>query len=297
MIHILTRGSEQIIADVGPAPEFTVTATGLYTIHTLVYDPATLDLGAIELGATTTAAVNALLIQGGGAICASLDLAGAAYTVAACTLPCEAEAGTLTGGGTQCLVNGQATLSAVPNGDAIVPEGFVAAYCLTQGPGLVLIAAALQPEFMVTQPGAYTLHLLVFDPATLDLGLVEFGVTTGYDIAALLVQGGGAICGSLGLEGAAFLVEVCNGVPHAVTHGFAMHPNPTDGQLFLRPARATTGQVDVLDMSGRVVRTMRMAATDQSVSLDLGGAVAPGSYVVRLTQAGARWERPLIVRP
>ncbi|MBK6543201.1 MAG: hypothetical protein IPG10_18330 [Flavobacteriales bacterium] len=58
-----------------------MTEDGLYTIHTLVYDPNTLDLTIVELGVTTGFDVNGLLVQGGGAICASLDVAGAQFNV------------------------------------------------------------------------------------------------------------------------------------------------------------------------------------------------------------------------
>ncbi|MBK6543657.1 MAG: hypothetical protein IPG10_20850, partial [Flavobacteriales bacterium] len=34
---------------------------------------------------------------------------------------------------------------------------------------------------------------MVYDPNTLDLSIVELGVTTGFDVNGLLVQGGGAI--------------------------------------------------------------------------------------------------------
>jgi hypothetical protein len=56
---------------------FTVTSGGTYTIHTLVYNPATLDLSIVTPGVTTGFDVNGLLVQGGGTICASLDVAGA----------------------------------------------------------------------------------------------------------------------------------------------------------------------------------------------------------------------------
>ncbi len=69
-----------------------MTEGGSYTIHTLVYDPNTLDLSIVVPGVTTGFDVNGLLIQGGGSICASLDVAGAAFNV---TNP---DAGTLSGG-------------------------------------------------------------------------------------------------------------------------------------------------------------------------------------------------------
>ncbi len=85
---LLSTGPELTLVAVENSPFFVVNAPGLYTIHTLVYDPNTLDLSAIEFGATTGGAVNALLIQGGGNICASLDVAGAQFLVSECNDPC-----------------------------------------------------------------------------------------------------------------------------------------------------------------------------------------------------------------
>ena len=62
-------------------PTFNVSQIGFYRIHTLVYNPATLDLSTVVLGTTTGFDVNSLLIQGGGSICGSLDVTGAPFIV------------------------------------------------------------------------------------------------------------------------------------------------------------------------------------------------------------------------
>jgi hypothetical protein len=208
-LYVLTQGPELVIVDAGATPEFLVSAEGNYTIHTLVYDPTTLDLGIIEIGVTTGFDVNALLIQGGGTICGSLDVAGAPVTVEEC-VTCDADAGTLASNGVEfCLVEGSATFGATPNDNTVVPAGYETIYVLTQGPGLVIVQAGATPEFTVTAAGSYTIHTLVYDPNTLDLGIVEFGVTTGFDVNGLLIQGGGSICASLDVVGAAVTVDEC----------------------------------------------------------------------------------------
>jgi hypothetical protein len=206
VIYVLTEGAGLVIIDVNATPEFEVDATGSYTIHTLVYDPATLDLSIVEIGVTTGFDVNGLLIQGGGEICASLDVAGAAFTVLLC---CDADAGTLSGGGEVCFEDNSATLTATPDGNIEVPAGFEVIYVLTEGAGLVIIDVNATPEFEVDATGSYTIHTLVYDPTTLDLSIVEIGVTTGFDVNGLLIQGGGEICASLDVAGAAFTVVLC----------------------------------------------------------------------------------------
>ncbi|MDV7392165.1 hypothetical protein RZS08_12450, partial [Arthrospira platensis SPKY1] len=138
-------------------------------------------------------------------------MAGAAFTVEECPEECLANAGTLTGDvfeGCVSSTNG-AFISATPNGDINVPDGYSVVYVLTQGEGLVIVNAGAEPAFEVNEAGSYTIHTLVYDAATLDLGIVEFGVTTGFDVNGLLIQGGGEICASLDVAGAAFTVEEC----------------------------------------------------------------------------------------
>ncbi len=204
-VYVLTQGDDLVIVDSSDEPQFTVTSLGLHTLHTLVFDPTTLDLSLIELGVTTGADVNALLIQGGGTICGSLDVTG--YSV----IVVDPDAGGLTATAAEvCLEEGMAMVSATPDGDIYVPDGYSVRYVLTRGPGLVIQQIEGEAAFMVEAPGMYTLHTLVFDPFSFDLSLIEFGVTTGFDVHEMLVQGGGDICASLDAGGAMVHVVMCD---------------------------------------------------------------------------------------
>jgi hypothetical protein len=220
--YLVTYGlvdANGVVQQIDPTSSFSVTAAGDYTIHTLVYDPNTLNLGLFVPGVVTAAQVNAQLIQGGGSICGSLDLVGAAFEVVACD-ECVADAGTLSNSApVLCLTGASVDLTAVPNGDDNVPAGYQTIYVVTQGAGLVIIGTNATPDFTVTAGGTYTIHTLVYNPSTLDLGIVTPGVTTGFDINALLQQGGGIICGSLDVPGSLFLVE-------APAAGTLSVPNP-----------------------------------------------------------------------
>lgn len=283
VLYVLTIGTGQVIVAVDNVPEFTVDAIGWYTIHTLVYDPTTLDLDFVVPGETTGLGIHALLIQGGGDICASLDLAGAPYIVVACT-DCEADAGSLSGGGTVCLEDfgGEAPLVAATEGNALVPDGFEVLFVLTSGTDLVIVDVSAGPEFTVTTTGLYTIHTLVYDPATLDLSIVEPGQTTGFEVNALLLQGGGDICASLDVDGAQFVVDVCTGLENASAQpGFVLYPNPTDGRLFLRSGTAGPLRIEVYGTDGRIVfSALRPVAIGEVVVLDLGQALVPGTYLV-----------------
>ena len=206
LAYVLTSGTDLVIEGLSDSLQFTVSDTGLYTIHTLVYDPQTLDLGIVEPGVTTGFDVNNLLIQGGGDICASLLVAGAQFQVDAC--PCLADAGTLLPDSDNCL-DGTAELTAVEDEAPNVPAGYELAYVLTSGPDLVIEGLSDSLQFTVSDTGLYTIHTLVYNPQTLDLSIVEPGVTTGFDVNNLLIQGGGDICASLLVVGAQFQVDAC----------------------------------------------------------------------------------------
>jgi hypothetical protein len=213
VLYVLTRGAGLIIDQVSTVASFNVNAAGLFTIHTLVYDAATLDLSIVVFGETTGVDVNALLIQGGGTICAALDVIGAEFQVADCPPPCLANAGTISANAADlCLISGEAVLEATPNSDQTVPSGYSVLYVLTQGTDLVIRQVSMAPSFTVTDAGQYTIHTLVYDPATLDLSTVVFGQTTGFDVNALLIQGGGTICAALDVAGAEFQVADCTPV-------------------------------------------------------------------------------------
>lgn len=209
-LYVLTSGDELVIEQISPLPSFEVDPQGLYTLHTLIYDPETLDLSIVEPGVTTGFDVNSLLIQGGGDICAALDVKGVKFAFDDCEAVCNAFAGSLKPVEKDCFAEGQTRLTAEPVAAPLVPEGFSVIYVLTSGDELIIEDADDAPSFVVEDEGRYTIHTLVYDPATLDLGIIDFGATTGFDVNDLLVQGGGDICAALDVEGAKFNVKDCD---------------------------------------------------------------------------------------
>jgi hypothetical protein len=211
LAYVLTSGTELTIQQLGATPSFTVTSGGLYTIHTFVF-PSDLDLSVVVPGTTTGGDVLALLAANN--ICASLDVAGAAFQVTECPTECIADAGDITPSDfIVCRQGGSATLVGVPAGNDVVPPGYQTLYVLTRGQGLVIRAVSATPSFVVGPFGLWRIHTLVYDPATLDLSGVVFGQTTGFDVNGLLIQGGGEICASLDVQGAPFIVVgpfLCN---------------------------------------------------------------------------------------
>ncbi len=287
VLYVLTEGAGLVIVDAAATPSFTVTAAGDYTIHTLVYDPLTLDISTVEFGVTTGFDVNGLLIQGGGEICGALDVAGALIVVEdEVVVTCDATAGTLTADASPVtLVGGSATISATEGTAPFVPEGYSVLYVLTEGAGLVIIDAATTPSFTVDAIGDYTIHTLVYDPLTLDVSTVEFGVTTGFDVNGLLIQGGGDICGALDVAGAPIVVDEVVGLIEGMNGSLSVYPNPSNGQFIVELNDAEgVGTLNVMDLTGRTVYTEGVNFSgDFRHSLDLN--VASGSYILQMINA------------
>jgi len=121
---------------------------------------------------------------------------------------CNADAGTLLADATPVLLTGGvATISASEDIAPNVPAGYLVEYVLTEGTGLVIEQTNGLPTFDVTASGDYTIHTLVYDPNTFDITTITPGVTTGFDVDALLIQGGGTICGALDVVGAPITVQ------------------------------------------------------------------------------------------
>ena len=264
ILYVLTDADNNLtVLDAAATPEFTVTAEGNYIIHTLVYDPNTLNPAtAIGLEAGV---VNSLLVQGGGSICAALDLVGAPITVELC--PCDATAGTLTADASVVCVGG--TMSATEGTAPFVPTGYSVLYVLTDADNnLTVVDAAATPSFTATTPGNFIIHTLVYDPNTLDpataIGL-EAGVVNG-----LLVQGGGSICAALDLVGAA--IEV--GGPTAGTLTADASPVCVGGTM-----SATEGTAPVVPSGYSVLYVL----TDADNNLTVLDAAATPSFPATTT--------------
>ncbi|MEO7080350.1 MAG: hypothetical protein ABIY71_02445, partial [Flavobacteriales bacterium] len=208
--YILTRTNGLIIEQMGPSPTFSVNTVDVWRIHALIFDPNTLDLSIVQFGSTGAYDVQALIIQGGGAICASLSMLDGAVKTAECEVPCIAFASSMVMDSTTvCLVGGQATLTSMQSGTSIVSPGFEQLFVLTRTNGLIIEQVSPSPTFTVNGTDVWRIHNLVYDPNTLDLSTVQFGVTSAYDVQSLLLQGGGSICASLDINGAPVKTGEC----------------------------------------------------------------------------------------
>ncbi len=83
-VRYLIADAQGTIADTTTAMSTTLTGIGTHRVHALILDTLTFDLGAALDTSSTVHGLNALLVQGGGAICALLDTAGTILHVVDC---------------------------------------------------------------------------------------------------------------------------------------------------------------------------------------------------------------------
>lgn len=282
-LFLLAREAGSVIVQGAMTPSFQVTTADTYTIHTLVYNDATLDLNGLVFGVTTIASINALLVQGGGGICAGLDLSGGVILVQECP-PCGANAGTLqANSSTVCLTDGSATIDATPGDDLVVPDDFEVLYLLTSGQDKIIRQGAYTPAFIVGAADLYTIHTLIYDPATLDLGEVALGVTSALDLNARLMQGGGGVCAALDVVGAPVNVEICTGIAGRHMSPWSIQPNPNDGRFSIAVAgEEGPALIQVIGPDGRLVHDERVVMQrNAALSIELPTGTAAGVYMVR----------------
>ena len=203
----LLVSSSEVVLQVSDEPSFSSLSVGSFSIRTLVYDPLTYDPATITLGGSTVGSLNELFIQGGGSICASLDITGAGFTVENC---CSANAGTLSAVTTPiCWEDGGVLINAVPNGGPVVPQGFVIRYLLvSDGEGTIADTSSV-PSFLVDTLGTFSIHAIVYDTLTYSLDGFALDTATIIEVGSAFVNGGGALCGALDFQGASIEVVRC----------------------------------------------------------------------------------------
>ncbi len=286
--YLLSFGEDLVIEAISSDPVFHINEKGEYRIHRFVYDPDEFSLSTIREGSTTATEVNAMLKQGGGEICAGLDLEGAFFDVSFCR-SCYAFAGTLwVQFKNICLEHGHAKLVALHPHTPIVPEGYEVIYLLAAGDDLIIEETNDQPLFEVYYAGDYSIHTLVYNPETLDLEEeLELWVTTIYDINALLKQGGGKICGSLDKAGAAFHVKNCHHGYHR-TGNATLFPNPANNTLSLQFENLSGSgniEVQVIDLDGKVLQQQVYPERTHTTSINIAALVG-GMYVLEIRRGG-----------
>ncbi|MFK8057377.1 MAG: hypothetical protein AB8F78_14730 [Saprospiraceae bacterium] len=216
-VYFLTVGPTEIIVALSiSSPSFSVNTVDTFTVFYLnaeVTDsgsPDFIDLGAIQFGVTTMGDLAADIMD--REICADLTIPGAEVIVLPDPLaPCAAFASSaIPVLATVPLVNGEATIDAIPDGGASLPANAELTFVLAQGVLQTIIALSDTPQFTVTEAGVYSVHPLAAettDPTSLNFldrrdwisnGLNVFGA---YDV--IFAEG---ICADIDFYGAVFQV-------------------------------------------------------------------------------------------
>ncbi|QQS29769.1 MAG: T9SS type A sorting domain-containing protein [Sphingobacteriales bacterium] len=213
-IIVVTSGAELTIlgyVQPGTAVDLTGLPAGDYMFHAfnfLVDDAETID-DAVAGGAT---GLDIAGLIDDGTICADLDVAGIPVTILPPGDPlcspfvCEANFGTTSFGNT-VVCEGTMSEEVLVSGDNT--DGYSTLLVITQGTELTIVSVVGQGsiDFAGLAPGNYTVHAFNFLDTDLPaiVEAIETGaVTTGFDVAALIVEG--LICAALDEVGVVFTV-------------------------------------------------------------------------------------------
>ena len=126
--------------------------------------------------------------------------------IAEAVVTCDANFGTVTAPAATAICAGEMS-EAVTVADA-AGDGYTSLFVVTEGEGLVIVGLQETGEFDAATYGNtetfYTIHAFNFADGDTDaiLATVEFGVTTGVDVAGLIADG--AICAALDVTGTVF---------------------------------------------------------------------------------------------
>jgi Ricin-type beta-trefoil lectin domain-like/HYR domain/Secretion system C-terminal sorting domain/Lectin C-type domain len=113
---------------------------------------------------------------------------------------CTAAAGTVAISNVNlALNNGTATIAGAATTNSTVPTGYQIGYVLTKGANKTIVQTSTTPSFSVSDTGAYCVHVLVYNPSTLNLSTVQLGTTTAAQVLSLVASN--CICAALNATG------------------------------------------------------------------------------------------------
>ena len=222
--------------------------------------------------------------------CGNTSTCDVTYTWATGIESCDADAGTLTADASTVLLidGGTVTLTATPNGNAVVPsDDYSVVYVLTSGTELLIEDFnTVEPSFIVGELGLYTLHTLIIETSVLNSLELPDGAT-GFDVVTLIEASG--ICADLDAEGAQVLVQFD---PTSILLrveeekiDFKAYPVPFNNEVTISYefAYKTNVTIEVFDTKGLLIKTVvndrYMAGTEGRTKLDLSDAPSQVLYV------------------
>ena len=208
--YLLTEGPTQTIVDIQPIPEFTLTQTGEFGIHSLVFDsislsPNFLDLTFVDPGTTSLDDIRLAIQQ--QQVCAVVGEQTSSILIDVC----NAFAGTVQmDQDSLFLGGGPVSISGTPTGDASIPEGFSMGYVLTADRGGLIHGKGSSPVFDVAFPGNFSIHPIVYqaDPNSadfFDFAVIDSGITTLDGIYHILDSLG--VCADMKINRSSVFVE------------------------------------------------------------------------------------------
>ena len=212
-------------------------------------------------------------------------------------------------------------VTVTPNGDAVIPTGYVLGTVLTTGTALTILEVSNTTTIKLPEIGEnYKIHMLAFDPLTLDLNDINLGTTTAFDILTLIADGD--ICADLEQVGIPIMVIVTGSTDKVdvedtreetiepiaqveeinvkaeednLVADIKLYPNPVVNQLNV-DLILFEGEVlnyNMVDLNGKQVLTGSLSNNTNVISTK---DLAPGLYILKLKSEGRSVTKKILVR-
>ncbi|TYA66023.1 T9SS type A sorting domain-containing protein, partial [Seonamhaeicola marinus] len=260
-------------------------------------------------------------------LCASLDVAGAPIMVEE-SEACQADSGTMYSRYPISCFDGSTTITAKAYDQAYIPNGYQQIFVLTEGFSLTILDVSSEPTFTVDNSGFFRIHSLVYNPDTLDLSVVQFGVTTGYDVVNLVTNNN--ICASLDVHGAInivirsryfckYLGDLFNNRSYGVTLAelpsnlnailsnediadnrsleMRLYPNPINDVISIKFKASSNEEIqyNITDLGGRQVQSGKLEFLRSDVGKINASQLVNGVYLLRLNSQFSQITKRIVV--
>ncbi|WP_397363488.1 T9SS type A sorting domain-containing protein [Olleya sp. R77988] len=202
-----------------------------------------------------------------------------------------------------------------PNGDATLPQGYQLGTVLTRGNGLTIQEVSNTSTIRIPEVGGdYKIHMLAYDPTTLNLNDINLGSSTAFDIIDLIDNN--QVCADLDEVGNPLLVIIADSTDRvgnsdnnptkgetnvvskveeaSLVSEIKLYPNPVVNQLNVD---ITLFEGEVLDytmvdlngkqvLSGSISNNTNVISTKQLVA---------GLYILKLKSEGRSFTKKILV--
>ncbi|WGD35197.1 T9SS type A sorting domain-containing protein [Olleya sp. YS] len=200
-------------------------------------------------------------------------------------------------------------VTVTPNGDASIPQGYQLGTVVTSGNALTIQQVSSTTTIQLPAVGGnYKIHMLAYNPSTLDLNDISLGVTTASDVLNLINNG--QVCADLDTVGVSILVilsgstdkvannsrtsNTSNSDDVTLVSDIKLYPNPVVNELNV-DITLLEGEVlnyTMIDLNGKQVLSGSLTSNRNIIKTK---ELAGGLYILKLKSEGRSFTKKILV--